>query len=76
MTMETADSNFHIRVRAEDKNLVDRAAEVVGANRSQFVLSAAVESPSTNQEAAARPIPTAADRDSTTECGVGHRFYE
>ena len=43
MTLETADSNFHFRVRADDKNLVDRAAEIVGASRSQFVMSAAVE---------------------------------
>jgi uncharacterized protein (DUF1778 family) len=43
MTLETADSNFHFRVRADDKNLVDRAAEIVGASRSQFVMSAAIE---------------------------------
>ncbi len=43
MTLETADSNFHFRVRADDKHLVDRAAEIVGASRSQFVMSAAIE---------------------------------
>jgi uncharacterized protein (DUF1778 family) len=43
MSLETADSNFHFRVRAEDKNLVDRAAEIVGSSRSQFVMSAAIE---------------------------------
>ena len=43
MALETADSNIHIRARANDRDLVDRAAELVGANRSQFIMSAAVE---------------------------------
>jgi uncharacterized protein (DUF1778 family) len=42
MSLETADSNIHIRARADDRDLVDRAAELVGANRSQFIMAAAV----------------------------------
>ncbi len=42
MALETADSNIHIRARANDRDLVDRAAELVGANRSQFIMAAAV----------------------------------
>ncbi len=40
-----ADVNIHLRVRAHDSNLVDQAAQLVGASRSQFIL------PSTLNEA-------------------------
>jgi uncharacterized protein (DUF1778 family) len=38
-----AEVNIHLRARAQDKNLIDRAAELVGANRSQFMLSSALK---------------------------------
>lgn len=37
-----AEVNIHLRARAQDKDLIDRAAELVGANRSQFMLSSAI----------------------------------
>ena len=38
----TADINIHLRARPQDRDLIDRAAEAVGANRSQFMLLAAL----------------------------------
>ena len=38
-----ADINIHLRARAEDKALIDQAAELVGANRSQFMLASALK---------------------------------
>ena len=38
-----ADVNIHLRARPQDRVLIDRAAELVGANRSQFMLSSAVK---------------------------------
>lgn len=38
----TADVNIHLRARPQDRELIDRAAEVVGTNRSQFMLLAAL----------------------------------
>jgi uncharacterized protein (DUF1778 family) len=35
--------NIHLRARARDRNLIDQAAELVGANRSQFMLASALE---------------------------------
>ena len=32
-----AEVNIHLRARAQDKSLIDQAAELVGANRSQFM---------------------------------------
>lgn len=43
MSARTADANIHIRVRPSDRDLVDRAAELTGANRSQFVMAAALK---------------------------------
>ena len=43
MTLDNADVNFHIRARPNDRELIDRAAEITGSNRSQFIMSAAVE---------------------------------
>lgn len=38
-----AEVNIHLRVRAQDKNLIDQAAELVGANRSQFMMASALK---------------------------------
>jgi uncharacterized protein (DUF1778 family) len=38
-----AEVNIHLRARAQDKNLIDQAAELVGANRSQFMLASALK---------------------------------
>ena len=38
----TAEVNIHLRARAKDRNLIDQAAELVGANRSQFMLASAL----------------------------------
>ena len=39
----TAEVNLHLRARAEDRRLIDQAAELVGANRSQFMLASALK---------------------------------
>jgi uncharacterized protein (DUF1778 family) len=39
----TAEINIHLRARVQDRNLIDQAAEVVGANRSQFMLASALK---------------------------------
>lgn len=39
---ETADVNIHLRARAQDRKLIDQAAELLGANRSQFMLASAI----------------------------------
>lgn len=41
--LDTADVNIHLRARPQDKALIDQAAELVGANRSQFMLASALE---------------------------------
>jgi uncharacterized protein (DUF1778 family) len=38
-----AEVNIHLRARAQDRDLIDQAAELVGANRSQFMMSSAVK---------------------------------
>lgn len=38
-----AEVNIHLRARSQDKELIDRAAELVGSNRSQFMLASAVK---------------------------------
>jgi len=38
-----AEVNIHLRARAPDKDLIDQAAELVGANRSQFMLASALK---------------------------------
>jgi uncharacterized protein (DUF1778 family) len=38
-----AEVNIHLRARAQDRNLIDRAADLVGANRSQFMLASALK---------------------------------
>ena len=39
----TAEVNIHLRARAQDRELIDQAAELVGANRSQFMLASALK---------------------------------
>jgi uncharacterized protein (DUF1778 family) len=39
----TAEVNIHLRARAQDRTLIDQAAELVGANRSQFMLASALK---------------------------------
>ena len=39
----TAEVNIHLRARTQDKDLIDRAAALVGANRSQFMLASALK---------------------------------
>ena len=38
-----AEVNIHLRARAQDRDLIDRAAELVGTNRSHFMLSSALK---------------------------------
>lgn len=38
-----ADVNIHLRARPQDRSLIDRAAELVGANRSQFMMASAIK---------------------------------
>jgi uncharacterized protein (DUF1778 family) len=40
---ETAEVNIHLRARTQDKKLIDQAAELVGANRSQFMMASALK---------------------------------
>jgi uncharacterized protein (DUF1778 family) len=37
-----AEVNIHLRARAQDKMLIDQAAELLGSNRSQFMMASAV----------------------------------
>jgi uncharacterized protein (DUF1778 family) len=39
----TAEVNIHLRARSQDRQLIDHAAELVGANRSQFMLASALK---------------------------------
>ena len=39
----SAETHIHLRARAEDKELIDRVAGMMGVNRSQFLLSAGVK---------------------------------
>ena len=38
-----AEVNIHLRARARDRAIIDRAAELVGANRSQFMIASALK---------------------------------
>ena len=38
----TAEVNIHLRARPQDRLLIDQEAELVGANRSQFMLTSAL----------------------------------
>ncbi len=37
-----AEVNIHLRARPQDKILIDRAASLIGANRSQFMMASAL----------------------------------
>ena len=37
-----AEINIHLRARTQDRDLIDQAAGLVGANRSQFMLTSAL----------------------------------
>lgn len=39
----TAEVNIHLRARANDKLLIDQAVELLGSNRSQFMLASALK---------------------------------
>jgi uncharacterized protein (DUF1778 family) len=38
-----AEVNIHLRARSQDRALIDRAAELVGANRSHFMMASAIK---------------------------------
>ncbi len=38
-----AEVNIHLRARAHDRALIDQAAELVGSNRSQFMMASALK---------------------------------
>ena len=38
-----AEVNIHLRARARDRAIIDQAAELVGANRSQFMMASALK---------------------------------
>jgi uncharacterized protein (DUF1778 family) len=38
-----AEVNIHLRARTQDRALIDQAAELVGANRSQFMMASALK---------------------------------
>ncbi len=39
----TAEVNIHLRARSQDRVLIDQAAELVGTNRSQFMMASALK---------------------------------
>jgi uncharacterized protein (DUF1778 family) len=38
-----AEVNIHLRARSQDRTLIDQAAELVGSNRSQFMIASALK---------------------------------
>ena len=38
-----AEVNIHLRARSQDRAIIDQAAELVGTNRSQFMLASALK---------------------------------
>jgi len=38
-----AEVNIHLRARTQDRMLIDQAAELLGANRSQFMMASAIK---------------------------------
>jgi uncharacterized protein (DUF1778 family) len=38
----TSEVNIHLRARAQDRSLIDQAAQLTGTNRSQFMLASAL----------------------------------
>lgn len=41
--LSSAEVNIHLRARAQDRALIDQAAGLVGANRSQFMMASALK---------------------------------
>ena len=39
----TAEVNIHLRARVQDRLLIDHAAGLLGANRSQFMMASAIK---------------------------------
>jgi uncharacterized protein (DUF1778 family) len=39
----TAEVNIHLRARTHDKLLIDQAVELLGLNRSQFMMASALK---------------------------------
>ena len=39
----TAEVNIHLRARIHDKLIIDQAAEIIGSNRSQFMMTSALK---------------------------------
>jgi uncharacterized protein (DUF1778 family) len=39
----SSEVNIHLRARAYDRELIDRAAELLGSNRSQFMMASALK---------------------------------
>jgi len=39
----SAEVNIHLRARARDRKLIDQAAELIGSNRSQFMIASALK---------------------------------
>jgi uncharacterized protein (DUF1778 family) len=39
----TAEVNIHLRARAQDRTIIDQAAELVGTNRSQFMMASTLK---------------------------------
>ena len=42
MSATAAEVHIHLRARLQDRHLIDLAAELVGANRSQFMMASAL----------------------------------
>lgn len=42
-TQAKAEVNIHLRARAQDRDLIDQAAELAGLNRSHFMLACALK---------------------------------
>ena len=42
-THTNAEVNIHLRARAHDKLLIDQAADLLGSNRSQFMMACALK---------------------------------
>jgi uncharacterized protein (DUF1778 family) len=38
-----AEVNIHLRARSQDRMIIDQAAELVGSNRSQFMMASALK---------------------------------
>lgn len=43
MSSQAAETNIHIRARAQERDLIDRAARIRGMNRSQFIIAVATK---------------------------------